>query len=235
MAMQHRGERGEYEDRYRERYQRADDRDRMGWRDPDDGDRERRFGRFGRWDEDRGRMSDNMFREQTGYRGEDMYGRTGSRQFGGGREEWERGMQGYGGTQRDYQGRDWGTGGPQGERALRGGYRGKGPTGYTRSDERIREDVNDALTEDDYIDASSIDVQVKNGEVTLSGTVPDRRMKRLAEDCIDRIPGIKDVTNHIRVQEQQRDTGNGGSRVQSQSVSSSPDRDLEGGGKRPRA
>ncbi len=33
-------------------------------------------------------------------------------------------------------------------------HRGKGPAGYTRSDERIREDANDTLTEDWRVDAS---------------------------------------------------------------------------------
>ncbi len=46
-------------------------------------------------------------------------------------------------------------------------HRGKGPKGYTRSDERIREDVNERLTDDGMIDASEIEVDVKNGEVLL--------------------------------------------------------------------
>jgi osmotically-inducible protein OsmY len=106
-----------------------------------------------------------------------------------------------------------------------GGHRGKGPSGYTRSDERIREDVNDALTEDDFVDASNVEVEVKQGEVTLTGTVPERRMKRLAEDCIERVAGIKDVNNHIRTR-----TNSGAMR--SQSVSSSPEKDTDNGKRR---
>ena len=41
-------------------------------------------------------------------------------------------------------------------------HRGRGPRGYTRSDERIREDVNDRLTDDGWLDASDIDVQVSS-------------------------------------------------------------------------
>ena len=79
------------------------------------------------------------------------------------------------------------------------GHRGKGPSGYQRSDERIRENVCEALSDDDRVDASNIEVTVKNGEVTLSGLVPDRETKRLAEDCIENLSGVKDVQNNIRV------------------------------------
>ena len=41
----------------------------------------------------------------------------------------------------------------------RGGqHRGRGPKGYTRSDDRIREDVNDRLSDDPFVDASEIEV-----------------------------------------------------------------------------
>src|SRR5512143_1044431 len=63
-----------------------------------------------------------------------------------------------------------------------GKYRGRGPKGYRRSDERIKEDVNDRLTEHAYLDASDIDVSVERCEVTLSGTVNDRNDKRIAEN-----------------------------------------------------
>ena len=66
-----------------------------------------------------------------------------------------------------------------------------------RSDARIQEDVNDALTLDSFIDASDIEVTVKDGIVTLSGTVPDRKMKRQAEDCVEYIQGVDDVKNEI--------------------------------------
>ena len=92
-----------------------------------------------------------------------------------------------------------------------GGHRGKGPMGYTRSDERIREMVCEALTDHDGVDASNIDVVVKNCEVTLSGTVEDRQQKRLAEDVVERCPGVKDVSNQLKV----------GSHAQSQSSSQS--------------
>ncbi len=77
---------------------------------------------------------------------------------------------------------------------------GKGPKGYKRSDERIKEEVCEILCHDHSIDASEIDVTVHNGEITLSGTVTERRMKRLAEDCVESISGVSDVKNEIKVQ-----------------------------------
>lgn len=47
-----------------------------------------------------------------------------------------------------------------------GPHRGKGPKNYTRSEERIREDVSDKLSEDSFLDASAIEVSVQDGEVT---------------------------------------------------------------------
>jgi osmotically-inducible protein OsmY len=78
-------------------------------------------------------------------------------------------------------------------------YRGRGPRGYTRSDERIREEVSDWLMEDRYVDASEIDVTVAAGEVTLAGTVDSREMKRRAENIAASALGVKDVHNSLRV------------------------------------
>lgn len=78
-----------------------------------------------------------------------------------------------------------------------GHHFGKGPKGYKRADARIQEEVSDALYHDPHIDASEIEVAVKDGVVTLSGSVPERRMKRLAEDCAERISGVHDVRNQI--------------------------------------
>jgi osmotically-inducible protein OsmY len=76
---------------------------------------------------------------------------------------------------------------------------GRGPRGYQRSDERIREDVNDRLTEDWYIDASDMEVSVNNCTVTLSGRVDSREEKRRAEDVAESVYGVKDVSNRLTV------------------------------------
>lgn len=78
-------------------------------------------------------------------------------------------------------------------------HRGKGPRGYTRSDERIREDVCERLSEHHYIDASAIAVEVKDGVVTLEGSVDDRWQKYQAEDLIDATSGVKDINNRLTV------------------------------------
>jgi osmotically-inducible protein OsmY len=81
----------------------------------------------------------------------------------------------------------------------RGEHFGKGPKGYSRTDARIKEDVSDALMRHGELDASNIEVSVNNGDVTLSGTVTDRRMKRAAEDCAEECLGVDQVQNNIRV------------------------------------
>jgi hypothetical protein len=82
---------------------------------------------------------------------------------------------------------------------VRGAFSGKGPKNYVRSDERIHEDVCEHLTHHPYIDASDIEVVVHDGEVTLSGTVDARMVKRAAEEACDHVRGVKDVHNHLRV------------------------------------
>ena len=80
------------------------------------------------------------------------------------------------------------------------GYFGKGPKGWKRSDEEIRERACEALTNNWNVDASDIDVAVDEGLITLSGTVLTREEKREAEECVDNIAGVTDVHNLLRIQ-----------------------------------
>ncbi len=89
----------------------------------------------------------------------------------------------------------------------RGPHRGKGPKGWQRSDERIREDVNDRLTASPEVDATEIEVSVSNGEVTLNGTVTGRLAKRLAEDLAETAPGVSDVHNRLHLSASERRAG----------------------------
>jgi len=98
------------------------------------------------------------------------------------------------------------------EQDRRDDHSGRGPSNYTRSDERIREDANDALTQDWGVDASHVNVTVSSGEVTLDGTVDSREAKRRAEDAVERVSGVKHVQNNLRVK----------NRHESHSSSSSP-------------
>ncbi len=86
--------------------------------------------------------------------------------------------------------------------AARGGDR-KGPKGYTRSDERVREDVCERLTADSRLDVSEVSVHVTDGCVKLEGDVPDRFTKHRIEDIADGCWGVKDVDNRIRVRGRQ--------------------------------
>ena len=80
-------------------------------------------------------------------------------------------------------------------------HRGRGPSNYTRSDERILEDTCDYLTQDRRTDASEVTVTVQKGEVTLDGTVPSRMQKRRAEDIAHDVSGVSHVQNNLRVSE----------------------------------
>jgi osmotically-inducible protein OsmY len=94
---------------------------------------------------------------------------------------------------------DWSQTGESGRGMGIGPFVGRGPKGYRRSDERIREDVSDRLEQHPHIDATEIEVQVRDGVVTLTGTVDERHVKRMTEDVCESVPGVKDVVNHLRV------------------------------------
>jgi hypothetical protein len=79
-------------------------------------------------------------------------------------------------------------------------YAGRGPKGYQRSDERLKEEVCERLTAAPDVDAVEIEVSVQNGEVMLDGTVRERSMKRSAEDCIEDVSGVRQVHNRLRVE-----------------------------------
>lgn len=108
--------------------------------------------------------------------------------------------------------------------------RGRGPRGYTRSDERIREDVSDRLSDDWRVDASEIEVKVDGGEVTLSGTVNSRDDKRRAEDIAEQCSGVKHVQNNLRVQDRRSGGAYAGSSGTSASTSSATGASVGGSG-----
>jgi hypothetical protein len=78
-------------------------------------------------------------------------------------------------------------------------HAGRGPRNYTRPDESIVEEINRELTYHAGIDATDIEVNVQGGQVTLTGTVGSREMKRLAEDAADSVSGVSNVHNRLRV------------------------------------
>lgn len=91
----------------------------------------------------------------------------------------------------------------------RGQYFGRGPRGYKRSDERITEDVNQKLMDDADIDASDIEVKVKDGDVTLTGSVANRQARRQVEDLVESVSGVQDVSNQLKCRKCDESKGNG--------------------------
>ena len=167
------------------------------------------FGQAGYW------QSESDWRDQGGYGSEAQpAGGYGPRDYG---QAWR--QRGYGGPM-EIGGH--GERGGQPERQDRGTeswrtgpHAGRGPKGYQRSDERIKEDVCEHLTQHGQIDASEIEVKVNNREVTLTGSVPTRHAKRLVEDLVDDISGVSEVHNQLRIAPehtagQQQTPGKGG-------------------------
>lgn len=74
-----------------------------------------------------------------------------------------------------------------------------GPKGYTRPDTRIYEDVCERLMELSRVDLREVEVNVADGVVTLTGSVPDRRQKYIVEEIADQVFGVKDTDNQLRV------------------------------------
>jgi hypothetical protein len=103
---------------------------------------------------------------------------------------------------RDYQTRFEDVGMTEGWR--NGPHVGRGPRGYRRSDDSIRDDVCERLWDDGMVDASDIDVSVADGEVLLEGYVDNRYEKRQAEITAEMARGVTDVRNHLRIRSQQR-------------------------------
>lgn len=78
-------------------------------------------------------------------------------------------------------------------------YRGRGPKGFRRSDERIHEDLCERMAAHPALDASEIDVRVTNGDVVLDGTVRTRSERRLAEALAESVGGLREIRNELRV------------------------------------
>lgn len=73
------------------------------------------------------------------------------------------------------------------------------PRGIRRSDTELYEDICEALMQRDDLDSSDVTVAVREGEVALDGTVPERCMRYLIEDLAAGHPAVRDVDNRIKV------------------------------------
>lgn len=93
------------------------------------------------------------------------------------------------------------------EQAYRQGFRDlsqrKGPKGYVRSDERIKEDLCERLMQVEDFELEDVSIEVKDGKVTLDGSVPERTMKHRIEDVACYCMGVKEVENRMRISRDQ--------------------------------
>ncbi len=76
---------------------------------------------------------------------------------------------------------------------------GLSPDQVSRTDEEIQADIIDHLTYDTWADFSQVYVDVRDGVVTLTGTVPLASEKRWAEVDAWQTAGVKDVFNRLLI------------------------------------
>jgi osmotically-inducible protein OsmY len=67
----------------------------------------------------------------------------------------------------------------------------------SRQDEQIRKDVKGALARDPATDSYEVDVEVKEGRVTLTGMVDSWQERHLSEEVAKGVRGVKEVKNFI--------------------------------------
>lgn len=68
-----------------------------------------------------------------------------------------------------------------------------------KSNDVLRKEVIAALKWEPLLHTNEIDVNVLDGVVSLEGTVDNYAQKREAEHVVKNIPGIKEVTNNVKV------------------------------------
>lgn len=147
---------------------------------------------------------------------------SGEYQSGGGRSGGQ-GMMGgeYGGGSQGWSGPGAQSGSGYGGSGRYGGAASnldrknrKGPKGYERSDDRVREEIIDQLLTNAHVNLEDVSIDVSNGEVTLSGTVEDRRSRYDIEAIADGVWGVKDINNNLKVKNS-REHARGGSKSDS--------------------
>jgi len=104
---------------------------------------------------------------------------------------------------------------PRAQDRPRGSHRGRGPRSEVRPDASIADDIYQRLTDDEQLDASEILLTVEDGFVTLTGEVPDKAMKRRAEDIAALARGVRDIRNCIRYDDGSASFGPSGRAVRS--------------------
>lgn len=140
-----------------------------------------RFGGINRFGEQRIRhdsFQDDQYTNDYDPTYEDEYGKRRPYEHGGKRNSWSEDIR---------------------SEASRENHFGKGPKGYQRSEARIKEEACEILTRNHELDASEIEVELKDRCLYLKGEVASRGDKRLAEELVEDIAGIDDVQNQLTV------------------------------------
>lgn len=68
---------------------------------------------------------------------------------------------------------------------------------YRPNDEELTEELCEFLFDDPDIDASHIDISVRNGLVEIRGVVPNEHMLQLTEERLRDFPGVIRVVNFL--------------------------------------
>jgi osmotically-inducible protein OsmY len=69
----------------------------------------------------------------------------------------------------------------------------------TPADNKIYDQVRQKLANDPDVRGAGLDVAVKNGEVTLTGTVHDERAREKAEKITKKVKGVTSVINQLKL------------------------------------
>jgi osmotically-inducible protein OsmY len=97
-------------------------------------------------------------------------------------------------------GNAWGGGRDGLERRTPGSTQpGSGPRFQRRSDDKIREEIWELLSNNADLDAREVEVLVEGGEVTLTGNVDSRDARWLTEDLVTSVSGVREVYNQLKV------------------------------------
>jgi osmotically-inducible protein OsmY len=94
----------------------------------------------------------------------------------------------------------WGEGQRGAERRKPGGSQaGQSAKFHRRADDTIHEEIWELLSNSADLDATEIELHVEAGEVTLTGNVESRDARWLAEDLVNSVTGVREVTNRLKV------------------------------------
>ena len=68
------------------------------------------------------------------------------------------------------------------------------------TDDYINDAVKQKLASDTVVKGGGLDIEVKDGVVTISGKVAEARQKSRAESLAKKVHGVKSVINNIKIE-----------------------------------